>query len=253
MSTSPGGPPWGRRWGPPRRPPWWPEGEPFPPVGRPPWGRIGRRLMWRIAWFAMVFFLIMAVFFIAAIVLVGTAAGVIHTHAGLRVLAIVSLFALLVIVVRAATRFRRMAIDMGSFIDATSQIAAGDYEVRVPERGPREIRTLARAFNDMSARLATTEQNRRSFVADLTHELHPPGGDSRASRGDWRWHLSGRSGPRGAHPRRHASAGNAGRCASDPDLGRCRQPAPEPRSRGVASTPRQHGGRIPGAGRCRRS
>ncbi len=130
--------------------------------------------MWRIAWFAMLLFLIMAVFFIAAIVLVGTAAGVIHTHAGLRVLAIVSLFALLVIVVRAATRFRRMATDMGSFIDATSQIAAGDYGVRVPERGPREIRTLARAFNAMSARLATTEQNRRSFVADLTHELRTP-------------------------------------------------------------------------------
>src|SRR5437899_227538 len=44
----------GRGWGPPGgrgrgQPPWWPQGEPWPPTRRPPWGRIGRRFMWRFA------------------------------------------------------------------------------------------------------------------------------------------------------------------------------------------------------------
>src|SRR5437868_4576982 len=54
------------------------------------------------------------------------------------------------------------------------RIEAGDYGVQVAERGPREVRTFARAFNAMSARLATTDRNRRAFVADLTHEFRTP-------------------------------------------------------------------------------
>src|SRR3989475_310531 len=51
---------------------------------------------------------------------------------------------------------------------------AGEYGVLVAERGQRELRTLARAFNAMSTRLATADRNRRAFVADLTHELRTP-------------------------------------------------------------------------------
>ncbi|HYS30170.1 MAG TPA: hypothetical protein VEQ12_11835, partial [Candidatus Limnocylindria bacterium] len=48
------GPPWKhRRFGPPpgRRPPWWPEGETWPPTGPPPWARRRGRFMWRFGAF----------------------------------------------------------------------------------------------------------------------------------------------------------------------------------------------------------
>jgi len=46
--------------------------------------------------------------------------------------------------------------------------------VRVQERGPREARSVARAFNAMTARLEATDSRRRSFLADVTHELRTP-------------------------------------------------------------------------------
>jgi len=44
----------------------------------------------------------------------------------------------------------------------------------VRPRGPRELRSLARAFNAMSARLETSEDQRRRLLADVTHELRTP-------------------------------------------------------------------------------
>jgi two-component system sensor histidine kinase BaeS len=41
-------------------------------------------------------------------------------------------------------------------------------------RGPAELRSLARAFNAMSSRLAATEARRRSVVAEVAHELRSP-------------------------------------------------------------------------------
>ena len=170
-----GGPPWRRRgWGPPGRPPWWPEGEAWPPAGRAPWRRVGRRFVWRFAWFVALAFLFLAAVLTGAVVLVATAAGVIAAPIPVRILSIVALVAVGVIVVRGGRRVRRFAGDVGAFIDAAGRIETGDYGVQVAERGPREVRTLARAFNAMSARLAATDRNRRAFVADLTHELRTP-------------------------------------------------------------------------------
>jgi two-component system OmpR family sensor kinase/two-component system sensor histidine kinase BaeS len=44
----------------------------------------------------------------------------------------------------------------------------------VVERGPREIRGVARAFNSMSERLAASEEQRRRLLADVSHELRTP-------------------------------------------------------------------------------
>src|SRR5438552_1785564 len=164
----------GARWRGPGPPPWWPQGEAWPPAGRPPWRRRGGHFMWRLAWFMAAAFLFMAVVLAIGIVLVGTAVGLIHAHPPVRILAVASLLLFVVLIVRAGRRFRRMAVNVGELVDAAGRIEAGDYGVQVAQRGPSEVRTLARAFNAMSARLATTDRNRRAFVADLTHEFRTP-------------------------------------------------------------------------------
>jgi len=44
----------------------------------------------------------------------------------------------------------------------------------VPERGPREVRELTRAFNDMIARVRSSQTSQRNFVANVSHELKTP-------------------------------------------------------------------------------
>jgi two-component system, OmpR family, sensor histidine kinase BaeS len=69
---------------------------------------------------------------------------------------------------------RRTAAPVGDLIEAAGRVEAGDFGARVPERGPREVRALARAFNAMSARLETTEGERQRLLADVSHELRTP-------------------------------------------------------------------------------
>jgi signal transduction histidine kinase len=73
-----------------------------------------------------------------------------------------------------ARAVRRAAVPVGELIEASGRVEAGDFSTRVPERGPREVRHLARAFNSMSARLEEIEQRRQSSLADVSHELRTP-------------------------------------------------------------------------------
>ena len=63
---------------------------------------------------------------------------------------------------------------MNNLIDAARRIESGDYSAQVPEWGSSDIRSVARAFNSMSARLKSMDEQRRSFLADVTHELRTP-------------------------------------------------------------------------------
>ena len=116
----------------------------------------------------------MAVVLTIGVVLVGTAVGLIGAPPAVRFLAIAALALFVFVVVRGGRRFQRMAVNLGEIVDAAGRIEAGEYGVQVAERGPRELRTLARAFNAMSTRLAAADRSRRAFVADLTHELRTP-------------------------------------------------------------------------------
>ena len=135
---------------------------------------MGRRFVWRIGLFVVAAFLLIAVVFTLGIALVGAAVGVIPEHPGIRFLSVAALLLLIVVIIRSLGRFQRVALDVSELINAAGRIEAGEYGVQVSERGPGPLRTLSRAFNAMSTRLATTDRNRRAFVADLTHELRTP-------------------------------------------------------------------------------
>ncbi|HEY9289441.1 MAG TPA: HAMP domain-containing sensor histidine kinase [Candidatus Dormibacteraeota bacterium] len=135
---------------------------------------MGRRFIWRVLMFAVATFLVLGVVFGAGIVLVATAVHLLPAPSSIRLVATLVLVLFFVILVAGLQRVRRIALDVGELVGAAERIEAGDYGVQVRERGPREARVLARAFNAMSARLATTDRNRRAFVADLGHELRTP-------------------------------------------------------------------------------
>jgi signal transduction histidine kinase len=69
---------------------------------------------------------------------------------------------------------RRTAGPIGDVMDAASRVAKGDYSARAPVHGPREVRQLAEAFNEMAGRIEAGENQRRNLVADVTHELRTP-------------------------------------------------------------------------------
>jgi signal transduction histidine kinase len=69
---------------------------------------------------------------------------------------------------------RRTAAPVGDVMEAADRVAAGDYSVRLRERGPREMRRLAHSFNAMTEKLQASDAQRRNLLADVTHELRTP-------------------------------------------------------------------------------
>jgi signal transduction histidine kinase len=151
-----------------RRPPWWPENEPFPPARR--WGR-GYGPPPFVRWIGCFVLVLFGVSLLA-----GGLAGAIFGRGGsihpFFLFPIIVVFALIALGVLGG--FRRMARPMTDLIKAAGRIEAGDYSAQVPEDGSPDIRSVARAFNSMSARLKTIDEQRRHFMADVTHELRTP-------------------------------------------------------------------------------
>jgi two-component system sensor histidine kinase BaeS len=77
-------------------------------------------------------------------------------------------------VVMAVMLGRRLAKPLAEIGSAARTVAAGDYAVRVPRRGPEEIASLADSFNQMAASLEEQERMRREFIANAAHELRTP-------------------------------------------------------------------------------
>ncbi|MBE6807172.1 MAG: sensor histidine kinase [Ruminococcaceae bacterium] len=92
----------------------------------------------------------------------------------IRIYAISVLVALslcLIVVWWMADRFvrplRRMA-------EATRRFAEGDFSVRVKVKGKDEVAELGEALNSMAVSLSSVEMMRRSFIANVSHELKTP-------------------------------------------------------------------------------
>ena len=156
--------------GPDSRPPWWPANEAWPPAGKHAW-RLRRRSFARRAAVALALLLALAgigVVTVASWLLGGTAGA--SPSVVVPLLLLVLLF-VVAIVMRTRTRLWHPA---GGLVEAAERVAEGDYSMRVPERGPPFLRTVARAFNDMTSRLAHHDEQRRHLMADVTHELRTP-------------------------------------------------------------------------------
>jgi len=63
---------------------------------------------------------------------------------------------------------------VGEMVKATRKYAKGDFSFRVEVREKDELGLLAESFNSMAVSLATLERSRRSFVANVSHELKTP-------------------------------------------------------------------------------
>jgi signal transduction histidine kinase len=70
---------------------------------------------------------------------------------------------------------RRLTEPVLALTRATQDVAAGRYDVAIPEaRGSDEISLLTNRFRRMVSRLAEAEQLKRSFLMSVSHELRTP-------------------------------------------------------------------------------
>ena len=69
---------------------------------------------------------------------------------------------------------RSLAREAREVTKAARRVEDGDFSARLKVRGWGALADLARAFNSMSSRLEATETRRRSFLAEVTHELRTP-------------------------------------------------------------------------------
>jgi signal transduction histidine kinase len=70
---------------------------------------------------------------------------------------------------------RRITRPLEALTAAADEVAAGHYDVAVPERsGGSEVERLAARFDEMASRLAESEELSRHFLMSVSHELRTP-------------------------------------------------------------------------------
>jgi len=69
---------------------------------------------------------------------------------------------------------KRALTPLRTVINATHQVAQGDFHVRVTSKGVRELEELSHSFNKMVAELASTETLRKDFINNFSHEFKTP-------------------------------------------------------------------------------
>jgi signal transduction histidine kinase len=68
----------------------------------------------------------------------------------------------------------KLTSPLRSMAAAAKSFSGGDFTVRVPVEGEDEVAQLAVSFNHMADSLADLESVRRSFIANVSHELKTP-------------------------------------------------------------------------------
>jgi signal transduction histidine kinase len=159
------------------KPEWWPETEAWPPA-EPPWRAMRGRFSRRVGCIRALMVGSALLFFLVVLFTLLVSQGVIHILGSSYWWVVPASLALLLVgfgaLMWAGRGLRYVSAPLGELLEASGRITEGDYSPRVTERGPREVRSLARAFNGMAERLQLTEEQRRDLMADITHELRTP-------------------------------------------------------------------------------
>ncbi|MEI6579003.1 MAG: HAMP domain-containing sensor histidine kinase [Eubacteriales bacterium] len=92
----------------------------------------------------------------------------------LRMFGFASLLALIITYITVYFMIYRLTKPLRQMSLATKRYSSGDFSYRVSIKGNDELADLAIAFNSMAKDLATLESSRRSFVANVSHELKTP-------------------------------------------------------------------------------
>lgn len=161
----------------PERPAWWPENEAWPPVGN---------YMRRNHFFKRMGCMFSFVTVLGLLMLSGTilwAAGLsgfidLNILGALKIWVIILGFGLQLFFAAALVMsfllLRRVFNPLDDLLEAAEKISRGDLTGHIPERGSPEMRSLVRAFNQMTKRLQKDDERRRSLMADVSHELRTP-------------------------------------------------------------------------------
>ena len=92
----------------------------------------------------------------------------------LRPLLFAGALASLLAVLMAALVARSVVRPLQKLAVAAEAVARGDYNHRVPPRGPEEVRGVAESFNSMAAQVNMTQTAQRDLVANVSHDLKTP-------------------------------------------------------------------------------
>ena len=71
-------------------------------------------------------------------------------------------------------KIRRTVAPLEEMMDAAGRVAEGDYSFRVTAAGPPDVHRVVSAFNTMTERLASNEEQRKHLLSDIAHELRTP-------------------------------------------------------------------------------
>ena len=92
----------------------------------------------------------------------------------IKTIIMASLWVLLAALVAVYFISERIIAPLKDMSKAAKSFANGQFDVRVPVTGRDEVSELAVAFNNMAGSLATFEDMRRSFLANVSHDLKTP-------------------------------------------------------------------------------
>jgi signal transduction histidine kinase len=157
-----------------QRPPWWPENISWPPRRG---GLRHNKFFRRLGCFFGVLNLLGLAFFVLLVALIVKAFGLANLTSTLQLalpLGLAVLVLIIAIVILAIRGLRRISVPFDDLLEAAGHVAEGNYSTHVQEKGPPEVRSLVRAFNNMASRLHQVDEQRRNLLADATHELRTP-------------------------------------------------------------------------------
>lgn len=91
-----------------------------------------------------------------------------------RIIVFATLLGLIVALVAVYFISKRISAPLHEMSKAAKNFANGNFEERVPVRGHDEVAKLAVAFNNMADKLSDVENQRRSFLSNIAHDLRTP-------------------------------------------------------------------------------